>query len=685
MPQLLPDYEWMRQTFMVPGETIDAIDYERRTMKEVDFMFTDTTLGGNFVINPPPQFTRTADIKSYGIVEHSRGMGRFYQEAIDSRKQVLYLRFGVAQFNSLTNYLTNFYDPVAASLVRTGRTPGLGYKLGRAATFVVGLPLWAMSQVGDIYRFLTGKRSSRWYYMNPAMPLYWNAVNTIVNGIAVNMGIIPRAMTVEEHTQWKEDGSNFTEEQFKTYYNILPEIFLPGGGIDVYWINGRAQRAANTFQEKMSKALESQNLGAGVTAFDPQAKPKTVMERIKAWASTYVKMGAPSSHFIRMANENNNLVAANAYLKAYSELNEKRIMSAMEDKFEPISDAFGGKYDEQGNFVQQTGLQKAIDFFKGEMQDGSAFVGFRVDFGGSMQESWENSVGDSDIQSKLNSMSATARSARFTIADGNMFGGPIGDTIGWAVEQVKGFVGAGADRLGIGGVAALAGSAFVDIPKVWMSSSANLPKETYTIQLRSPYGNKMSRLLDLYVPLACLLAGVLPLSTGRQSYTSPFLCEAYCQGRSQTRLGMMTNLTAVRGTGAYGWTRDMEPLGIDLSFEVSDLSSVMSMPILADYSLGAAAATTVAGAVGGETAQQIVQTFRAATIDDDNTYTDYMAVLGGLTLTDQTLPFRRLRLNITREMTKYRTYISPSHVGNWAFNGLTGRTISMLYRGTDRP
>lgn len=685
MAQLLADYTWMRQTFMVPAETIDDIDMERRIMKEVDFGFTDTTLGGNFVINPPPQFTRFADIKSYGLVENNRGMGRYYQEALEARRQTLYLRFGLPQFNSLSNFLTNFYDPVASSLVRTGRTPGLAYKIGRAATFVVGLPLWAMSQVGDIYDFLMGKRSSRWYYMNPAMPLYWNAVNTIVNGIAVNMGIVPRAMTVPEQKQWKEQDSNFSEADFKKYYDVLPEIFLPTGGIDVYWINGRAQRAANRFQEVINEALKNNKLGAGVTSFNPQAPPKTVLGRIKEWASTYVNPAAPTSQFILKMNTQENLAPANAYLRAYSELQEKRINSAMEDKFEPISNAFGGEYSEDGNFTQKTGWQQAVDFFHGEMQDGSAFLGLRVDYGGTMSESWENQVGESDVQSKLNSMSATARSARFTMADGNVVGGPIGDAVGWATDQVKGFLGAAADTLKIGGVAALAGSAFVDIPKVWMSSSANLPKETYSVQLRSAYGNKMSRLLDIYVPFACILAAGMPLSTGRQSYSSPFLCEAYCQGRSQTRLGMVTNISAVRGTGAFGWTRDMAPLGIDVTFEVQDLSSVMFMPIASDYTLGAAAATMAAGAVGGETLQQAVQVFRAATIDDDNTYVDYMAVLGGLSLVDQTQPFRRLRLNITREMTKYRTFISPSHMGSWAFNGMTGRTISMLYRGTDRP
>lgn len=680
MNQFKRDYEWMRQSFMVPAETIDEIDMERRIMRGVDFGFTDTTLGGEFVINPPPQFTRWADIKGYGPVEDNRGMGRYYEEALNSRRQTLYLRFGTPQFNTLTTFFTNFYDPVASSLARTGRTPGLLYNIGKAASFVAALPLWAMSQVGDIVRFLMGKRSSRWYYMNPAMPLYWDAVNTIVNDIAVNMGIIPRAMTEAEREHWKEAGSTFTAEDFKKYHDVLPEIFLPGGGIDVYWMNGRAQRKANRFQKNLESAMTNDKLGAGLTPFNPAERPKTVMSRIKGWWNSMVAQQAPSSKFQNQYSDMAGFAPANKYLRAYSELNAKRIENAMSDNFEPMSNAFGGKYNDDGNFEKDSNFQQIVDFFEGEMADGSAFLGLRVDFGGSIQESWDNQVGESDIASKLNSLSASTRAARFSVADGN-----ITEGLGVVKDQIMQFVGGVADSLKISGVGALAGSAFVDIPKIWMSSNTNLPKETYTIQLRSPYGNKMSRLLDIYIPFGCVLAGVMPLGTGRQSYTSPFLCEYYCRGRSQSRLAMMTQLSAVRGGGAIGWTSEMEPLQIDLSFELTDLSTVMAMPIAPTYDLASAAGTAVAGAVGGETAQQIVQGFRSATFDDDNPFTDYLAVLGGLTLTEQTYPFRKLRLRLTREMTRYHSAISPSRIGTWAFNGTTGRALSLLYRGTDRP
>ena len=58
----LKDTDWIRQSFMLPRKSIANADSIRRTLTDARFKFTDTTLGGNFAINPPPQFTRYADL-----------------------------------------------------------------------------------------------------------------------------------------------------------------------------------------------------------------------------------------------------------------------------------------------------------------------------------------------------------------------------------------------------------------------------------------------------------------------------------------------------------------------------------------------------------------------------------------------------------------------------------------------
>lgn len=51
-------------------------------------------------------------------------MGRKYSEAIDDNGQLIHMRFGLPQFNSLMTFFTGFYDSGASILSRTGRSPG---------------------------------------------------------------------------------------------------------------------------------------------------------------------------------------------------------------------------------------------------------------------------------------------------------------------------------------------------------------------------------------------------------------------------------------------------------------------------------------------------------------------------------------------------------------------------------
>lgn len=200
------------------------------------------------------------------------------------------------------------------------------------------------------------------------------------------------------------------------------------------------------------------------------------------------------------------------------------------------------------------------------------------------------------------------------------------------------------------------GNAFVDIPQEWKDSSAELPKSTYTMHLRSPYGNKMSRYMNLYVPLSMILAGALPKSVGKHSYDSPFLVEIYDKGRQQVRLGIIDSLQITRGVGNLGWTRNQEPLGIDVTFSVMDLSSILHMPLNASPGI----------------------------FDEDTAYGDYLAVLGSLSLSDQLYVGSRLRLSMTRKMAEWKSWTSPAKYGMWAANTMPGQVISAFARETSR-
>ena len=75
-PAPTKDASWVRQSFLVTADQLQAVDLQNRTFTTASLKFTDTTLGGNFAINPPPQFTRTADPKAVYINPKENNTGR---------------------------------------------------------------------------------------------------------------------------------------------------------------------------------------------------------------------------------------------------------------------------------------------------------------------------------------------------------------------------------------------------------------------------------------------------------------------------------------------------------------------------------------------------------------------------------------------------------------------------------
>ena len=227
-----------------------------------------------------------------------------------------------------------------------------------------------------------------------------------------------------------------------------------------------------------------------------------------------------------------------------------------------------------------------------------------------------------------------------------------------------------AKGVGIDGIAALAGNAFADFPKHWDASSANLPRADYTIQCRSWSGNDITRFQRLFIVPAMLLAGALPLATGNSSYRSPFLCEVYSRGAVQIRLGIIDSLTITRGVGTLGWNKDRKPLGIDISFSVVDLSSLLYVPIAPGFS----PLDILDGA----------KSFSAKLFAEDTPYHDYMAVLSSMSLSSQIYQIPKLVRNLTRGVADFNSWFSVSHTANWFAGTTPGRIWSAFLKGTER-
>lgn len=645
MGPLLKDASWIRQSFIVEAENLEDLDYENRTFSTVQAAFTDTTPGGSFAINAPPQFTRYADIKAKGIFSGSKGQGRYYHEAIEKNSRLVHMRFGVPQFNSLNTFFTGFYNSGAGQLARTGRGTSAMFMLGRAIGFVVTTMHWlplSVMLIGNMGRYFLGKPSSKFYYLKPTMTLYWNAVTAIVNQIAVFSGAVPRSGA---KTQGQGEPFEFDEAALQRLHDMLPEIFKEGGGIDIYAMAHRAQRLANKQIKAVLKAVEDEQDALALRARLQNIRLDADQPGSLDGALDYYWNSQPSKPSGKPAAPE---------------------QTGSADPASATSAEAGNLFDGDNAVEEATKEPSAWDkfwnFLGAEMDDGAAFATFRVDAGGTIGESFSSSVGESELQEKINKMSADSRNTNFKFANGNFLSGFVGQAVGGALTMVKDLVAGVGEQLGVSGLAALGGSAFVDIPKHYQNSTASLPSMNYTLTLISPYGNPVSLLTNIYIPLAMLLAGALPRSTGKQSYTSPFICELYDQGRCQTRLGMIDNLQITRGGGNLGYTNEGQVLQIEVSFSVVDMSTVLHMPITQGFSINPL----------------------ESLFDDDNSFTDYCAVLAGLGLSDQIYPMRKLKLRWNRKLESWDSFFSISHFANFMGDTPPARLFSIFYKGTNR-
>lgn len=627
------DSNWVRQSFLVGGTTVDGkkvsnmsdIDVRNRTFSSARFKFTDTTPGGNLAINAPPQFTRNADIKYPGLLRTGKGMGRYYSEAIDDNNRLVTMRLGVPAFNSLTTFWTGFYNSDLGALARTGRPKGTMFKIGFAIGYIVpmlSLPLFLVNLGGNLWRYLTMTPSTKYFYLRPTMHLYWNAVNNILNNIAVNKGVIPRVFS--DDTRRKLDNTYaFSKDDYEQLKKMLPDIIMDDGGISAYAIATKAQRNSRKVQKAFKDILERTGDKLDLAA---------EMDKIQ-------QNGLP----VNPSKHNGDFLG---YIRRW--LTSEKV--GVDGQNNP-------NIERQPTPVTEEEAPLWYEYLMGELEDGAQFITFRVDAEGSIQESFSNSVGQPEIAGIINGKSSSARTTTFNLAGGNVGDGMIASAVEGILGGAKDLISGVAEGFGASGLAALAGGAFVDIPNTWQSSSAQLPRMNYTMTLTSAYGNKLSQLINIFLPLSMILAAALPLSTGRNSYTSPFILELYDRGRAQTRLGIIDSLSISRGTGNLPFDNNGNVMSIDVSFSVIDLSTVMHMPIGRGFGLDNLTADAFA---------------------DDTAFNDYMAILGGLSLQEQVYTWDRVKLSLTRQMTSMKNWASAANFANWAVDGNIGRLLSIF-------
>lgn len=673
---LILDSDWVRKSFMLSDDIADARFKKLTSMSSADYKFTDTRLGGNWAINQPPAFCRNADPRVSGInVENTsgdapRGMGMYWSDAIDDNMQVIHMRFGVPEYTGLISFFSGFNDIEASLLARTGRVP-ITFYAGQVVGAIVGLRLLPFVLIGAMFKFLLGRTHSKYYYLRPTMHTYWNRVNFIANNIAVSMGLIQKIPTSQLELEAELEDPMSLENNSKLLemaHLAAPRIFRKDGGVDAYYVANRVQTLAlqrrNLLVDRLSKPTSAQQLQQTANrlmyeekirmtqnnTFDammtqqvnsPNGKPEpqftddvfnnTVKAEMEKETASALSGGATT------ADEAN--AAPPAPMNPDGSVNtqqETATTTYAEQTYVPMWDYF--VKGQEGTLVKKEGwIRSLITSMQSNFNRGYEYVGFKVDATGPISASFNNQAGEPQISSDINGMSSNMASKRFTFSNGAT-GIPGVDQVLSGVKDFALGLAAGVD---LAGLISLAGSSYVDIPDHWQSSSADLPTEQYTIPLRSPYGNKLSRFMNLMFPLAMLLAGALPISHGRQSWGQPFLCELFSVGRTIKRLAMIESLSVTHGVGNLGFNRSNEALAIDVTMNVKDMNRLFHAPIDTGFRWSAPL---------------------KGVFDDDNAFNDYISVISSTGMAELTVPTRRFAKNVNLRLAQLDSFWSTSNL-----------------------
>lgn len=631
----------------------------------------------------------------------STRMGRVYSEIFDDNANLLYMRFGQPKYTGMLAFLTNVYDLDAARLAKFGE-----YSLAFRAGQVGGL--WAMFFVvpwqvlipvilvaKTLTHFLNSK-PSKYYYLNPRQDLYLQAVQNMVDQQAIHWKMIPIAepFGMDRITDVSETDMKQTMEQIS---KGLPDIWKSNHKIDVFKLVTRYQTLAN-YQHQMISEITDNAIKKG------QDSNAAIMQHINNCKAQQKIPGAPPVEKFKMKNfmdaySKNKFYGAVTTAEEDAKWEAEKAQGQAEAAGIIATAAAGGetdtsglgaggttadmsqtqmgsggvKYDADGyvNGKAETEREAAkregtgfwskagdsvMDFTKNvaeqgasEARDGAQWIVFRVEGKNSVSESFNNSTSIPEVSSAVNGFAATARTIDF-----NTSGGNTGiDLVDAALKGAKDFAAGAVSSLHLTGLLAVAGGSIIDFPEKYDSSSASFSSQSYTIRLGGPYGNVFSLFQDIAIPLCFILAGALPLSTGKQSYISPFLVEAYCPGRQVTRLGIIDSVSITRGVGNMPWRPDGKAMAVDVTFNIKDLSTIVHMPLVRDIGI----------------------------FDESSKFSDYMALLGGATLQDMTYALNRATLNFNMWRQSWRSRFMSGRIANDIMNTAPLRAATALMNG----
>jgi hypothetical protein len=306
-------------------------------------------------------------------------------------------------------------------------------------------------------------------------------------------------------------------------------------------------------------------------------------------------------------------------------------------------------------------MESLYSSMKTSLQDGDTFIGIRIEKSVDTSESLSNQTGESPVSAAINQKVSDARNAYHTFAGGNVGDGAIAQGFEAMGKFVTGLASGALDSFGVGGIShLLMGAGYIDVPEVWVGSSFS-KSYTFNMKLEAPYGDPITIMQSLYIPLFLILAGALPRAVGANSFTSPFFVQCYSKGMFAVPYGMIDSITVKRGGEQHGWSFQRLPLSLDVSFTVKDLSPALYM------------------AMGGTG-------FLNEIFGEHTSFNEYLLTLSGMGLYERLSVYESLKRRANAAaLGLWNTTLNPARLGMELGNTTIGRLVAVVVPSNGLP
>lgn len=695
---------------IMPNEVLDRMDWDKY------FNVFSSATGDNRYINPVAQSSPYTDPR-YGRFMQTRegGMGAFYKNHTEDNATLLTIVPSVPQFAGMLQFIANMFSPSAAIIANKGRAPGLAFYMGQAITSIAFIPMQLISVAIQTLNWFFDNPVNSFWSCKPAVGAFTMASTGVLNDLMVRLGYIDpllpkRAQQQEEPLHGlKPDYDN--SKAIADLRLLIPDAVTPEGTIDLMRLVMKGTRKHRVMLRELAK-LDNETI---TTVEEKITRSRQILEEVEFDAATWD--GEPSQAYIEKEmntvgryrdGEANYVEQDSAWYKrpAYDSPNnpeygvvgvgsvsgsDNRSLDTIMGELATASTegSFGtgnpneasGRPRPASSSTANPGVANGEQVFYEDNPDDRSWAGdifdlartaayggmdgitWRVDgAAGPTTDSLSNSHAQSPMASKFNSVVKAANDFRFDIA-----GGATGiDIVDGVVNMIKESAIGALSGTVIGNIPlALVNNSYIKIADHWDGSTASLHKENYSIYFNCNYAHPYEQIMKIWVPFALFLPLVAPFSSGAASYTSPFMCKAFCQGRSIIRTGMVDQATLTWGAGPRGWTRDRKPLNLRIDFSIVDLDPIISVPI--DRSISLLEVPNLSGLAG-------------KLFTDDTAYNNFLGRITGTNFLDTFLKYSRLNRGLTGMALDVQTSIRADNIASKVSDSIAGSFATLFTR-----